>query len=431
MKIRLEHPVKPFENDELKATTFSVSVDSVPLVRKDSPSVKLIRHESLGGDEAPEIAYEGEDEHEENASMKRELSDINLQDHVPNSGEDFTSGSPKFSFSNPFDIKVNEQIANGDEKDKGINEIQSGHVSDPGIGKAEFWGSPKLKRSCSNLETRKLLKRMDDHFVPSKSPYSGESQELDEKLREPGSPVSLISHRSADRVILKKHSSSQVLPSRSRKLWWKLFLWSHRNLHRPWTVKPKPQIVNNLKQQCGYTSDTVEPNRATTSSNIQSPGSFTGESLNKGCNNSYDDNQSWHGFHGGISGGLWPQKHWVAFSMETSPFTRVDEWVKDLETQEPTHIHEDNDAGNSDKGIVFPPSPDTGRSPGRTVANFTRTNLPEEILHANAVIQSLNSSSTVAHISGIGLKAIPSISCFTSLRSVNLSNNFIGMLFWS
>lgn len=35
--------------------------------------------------------------------------------------------------------------------------------------------------------------------------------------------------RSADKVMLKKHSSSQVLSSRSRKLWWKLFLWSHRS----------------------------------------------------------------------------------------------------------------------------------------------------------------------------------------------------------
>jgi hypothetical protein len=38
--------------------------------------------------------------------------------------------------------------------------------------------------------------------------------------------------------MLKRRSSSQVLPSRSRKLWWRLFLWSHRNLHRPWSARP-------------------------------------------------------------------------------------------------------------------------------------------------------------------------------------------------
>ncbi|KAF2299701.1 hypothetical protein GH714_002571 [Hevea brasiliensis] len=429
LKIRLEHPVKPYESDELKTTSFSVSVDSVPLVQKDFPSVKLTSHEGLGRDEAPEVAYEGGDEHEENASMKRDLSDINLQGHGPNSGEEFTPVSPKFSFSNSFDMKVDEQFANKAEKlsDKGIHEIQSGHVSDPGIGKAEFWGSPKLKRSCSNLETSKVLKRMTDHSAPSKSPYSGESQEIDEKLREPGSPVSITSHRSADRVILKKHSSSQVLPSRSRKLWWKLFLWSHRNLHRPWIVKPKPQVVNTSNQQCGYASDTVEPNQAIISSNIQSPGSFTGDSLNKGCDNNYDDNQSWYDFHGGISG-RWPQKHWVAFSMEPSPFTRVDEWVKDLETQAPPpHSYDDNDAGNSGEGIVFPPSPETGRSPGRTTANLTRRpdfNISEEILHANAVIQSLNPCSTVAHISVyISPGSLPK-----GLHTLNLSRNKISTI---
>jgi hypothetical protein len=39
--------------------------------------------------------------------------------------------------------------------------------------------------------------------------------------------------RSADHVMLKKWSSSQVLPPCSRKIWWCLFLWGHRNLHHP------------------------------------------------------------------------------------------------------------------------------------------------------------------------------------------------------
>ncbi|XP_050157524.1 uncharacterized protein LOC126631440 [Malus sylvestris] len=58
-------------------------------------------------------------------------------------------------------------------------------------------------------------------------------------------------------------------------------------------------------------------------------------------------------------------------------------------------------------------------------ATYFSRGLEEDTLHANTVIQSLNSSSTVAHISGMGMKAIPNISCFCSLRSVNLSNNFI------
>ncbi|KAJ0808056.1 putative leucine-rich repeat domain superfamily [Helianthus annuus] len=77
--------------------------------------------------------------------------------------------------------------------------------------------------------------------------------------------------------------------------------------------------------------------------------------------------------------------------------------------------------GNEEDGeITFPPSPDNGKKPAEDV-----TDLPEEIAYANRVIQSLNSSSKVAYISGIGLKVIPVISSFTSLRSVNLSGNSI------
>ncbi|CAK7347155.1 unnamed protein product [Dovyalis caffra] len=424
MKIRLEHPVEPFESDELKTTSFSVSLPFD--VEKDSINVQLMSHESHVVDEAAEVAYEGEDEHEENVSMKRDLSDFDLQSHVASGGEEMSfPRNAKLDSADSLDSMSNELYEKKAEKkvdEKGIHVIHSGHVSDPGIGKAKLWGLPKLKRSCSNLETSKLLRKIANQ-LPLTSQYSEELQGLAEKLRDPGSPTSVISHCSADRVMLKKHSSSQVLPSRSRRLWWKLFLWSHRNLHQPWSVKPQPQAVSKiLNQQGGYSSDTLEPNTAL--SKMQSPGSFTGESVNKGHSNNEEGNQSWNGFHAGISG-LWPQNQWVAFSIESSPFSRVDEWVKDLETQPPPpDAYDDNDDVESDGSIVFPPSPDTGRSPGRTTAR-PDFNLSEEILHANSAIQSLNSSSTVAHITGIGLKAIPAISRFSSLRSVNLSNNFI------
>ncbi|XP_011003043.1 PREDICTED: uncharacterized protein LOC105109878 isoform X1 [Populus euphratica] len=421
LNIRLQHPVEPFESDGLKSTSFGVSF---PLdVEKDSINVQVMSHQSPVVNEA---AYEGEDELEEDVSLKRDLSDLDLQSHVANSGEEVSFPiSARLDSSDSLDRMGNERYAKNDEEkvdEKGIDVIQSGHVSDPGIGKAEFWGSPKLKRSCSNLETSKFLRKIANQ-LPLASQYSEELQGLAEKLRDPGSPTSIISRCSADRVMLKKHSSSQVLPSRSRRLWWKLFLWSHRNLHKPWYVKPQPQAVSKvLNQQGGYSSDTLELDRAL--SKMQSPGSFTRESMNKGHNNNGEDSQSWNGFHAGISG-LWPQNQWVAFSIESSPFSRVNKWVEDLETQPPPpDAHDDNNDVKSDDGIVFLPSPDTGRSPGRTTA-CPDFNFSEEILHANSVIQSLNSSSTVAHIAGIGLKAIPTISHFSSLRSVNLSNNVI------
>ncbi|XWS25289.1 hypothetical protein CRYUN_Cryun27aG0056400 [Craigia yunnanensis] len=416
--------MQPFESDELKSTTFTVPVPNG--FQEDSLcNVKVIRHESPVGCEAAEIAYEGEDEHEENASIKREFFNFDLQHHVANSGEDdFDFRTKRVASSDSFETVAKEEFIY--QAEKNVDMIQSGHLSDPGIRKATFWASPKLKRSCSNLETRDVLRKVADQLPPSKSQSFEELQELSARLRDninPSSPASVMTRCSADRVMLKKHSSSQVLPSRSRRLWWKLFLWSHRNLHKHLTTKPQPlPVTATLNQQGGYSSDTIDPRRAMKLSKMELPGSFTGESLNKDFAGNCDDNQSWNGFHNGVSG-LWPQNQWVAFPAPSSSFTRVDEWVRDLETQ----IAQPAADVNGEEGITFPPSPDTGKSPART-AHLTRRsdiNLSEEILHANSVIQTLNSSSTVAHISGIGLKAIPIIAGFSSLRSVNFSNNFI------
>ncbi|XP_021900611.1 uncharacterized protein LOC110816646 isoform X2 [Carica papaya] len=378
--------------------------------------------------EATERAYDGEDEHEENLSMKRDFSDFNLQAHIANdSGE--VESDLKARNSDSFEFKVSENYVKGAEcSEKDVDRTQAGHLSDPGTGKATFWASPKLKRSCSNLETREVLRKVARSLPPSKSQSFDELQELSTRMRDNfdlGSPRSVMTHWSADRVILKKHSSSQVLPSRSRRLWWKLFLWSHRNLHNSHPPKPQPLPTAALNQQSGYCSDTLEPNREMKLGKTGSPGSFTEESLNKGYNNHYNDKQSWGGFHG-ASSSLWPQNHWVAFSAESSSLTRVDEWVRDLSMQNPPPAENEDE---NDRGLNFPPSPDAGKSVARDRASSSiqhpDLNISEEIVHANSIIQSLNSSSTVAHISGIGLRAMPIMSCFSSLRSVNLSNNFI------
>lgn len=416
--------MKAFETDEMKSTTFGVPLP-LGIDKNSECNIKVISHESPVGCEATEVAYEGEDEHEENSSIKRNFSDFDLKVHETNSPEDL-----KIGFSKAFDTESNEQSEKVVEKDgeRDVDFMQSGHVSDPGIKTVKFWASPNLKRSCSNLETSDVIRKIADQLPPpSKSQSFEQLQEIAERMRKdmgPGSPKSVLSHGSADKVMLKKHSSSQVLPSRSRRLWWKLFLWSHRNLHKPWT--PKQRAVSAvLNQQGGYSSDTLEPNRGVEFSKMESPGSFTGESLIKGQTSNENDRQSWDGFHTGVSG-LWPQNQWLAFPTESSPFARVEEWVKHLEPHPSFRIIEDVE--NNDEEIVFPPQ--TPTSQARFPGHLTRRpdiNLTEEILHANSVIQSLNSSSTVAHIAGIGLKAIPTISGFSSLRSVNLSSNFIGI----
>ncbi|KAH7524382.1 hypothetical protein FEM48_Zijuj06G0113400 [Ziziphus jujuba var. spinosa] len=437
LQIRLQRPVKPYE--ELKSTSFGVSMP-FGVEKNSACNVKVVSHDSPVGYDAVEVAYEGEDENDENSLIKRNFSDFDLKVHEANSSGEFPS--KKVEFSHSFDIEVTEKFEKIAEDDGGkdVDLMQSGHVSDPGIGKAEFWASPNLKRSCSNLETSDVIKMIADQLPPPKSHSFEELQELAERMRKDvnrGSPVSVMTHHSADKVILKKRSSSQVLPSRSKRLWWKLFLWSHRNLHRQSIPKQRKLSTSAvLNQQGGYTSDTLEPNRAMHFSKIESPQSFTAESFNKDHKDNETDNQSWGGFHNGMSG-LWPQNQWLAFSTESSPFSRVEEWVKHLDTQPSLLIQDDGNDG----GIDFPPSHETGSSPARCTTPSTRrpdVNLSEEIVYANTIIQSLNSSSTIAHISGIGLKAVPSMSCYSihitpgslpkGLHSLNLSRNKISSI---
>lgn len=412
-------PGKSSKKDELKSTSVIVPVS---FGVSGSSENKATSHESPTKGEAEEVAYEGEDEHDESLSMKRDNSDFDLQAH-------FGCQSPnkEVQFFKSIDSDMNDEIKKTSEEDsEGLQFMKSGNISDPGMGKIEDWVSPKLMRSCSDLATKDSFKRIADQLLPSSKSFQSfdEIHKLAEKLSEDvipqslGSPVSVMTHGSADKVLLKKHSSSQVLPSASRKLWWKLFLWSHRNLHGE--SVPKPQLVLTkpaLNQQGGYSSDTLEQ-RNMELSKIGSPSSFTGESLNIGNSNTND--QSWNGFHG--ASGLWPQNQWVAFPEESSSFSRVDMWVKELAVQPPLLIEKED---YTEEDVVFPLSPARSSAPLSPPPNAT---VPEEVAHANSVIRSLNSSSTVALIAGTGLRVIPNMSGLSSLRSVNLSGNFIGAL---
>ncbi|CAH8309705.1 unnamed protein product [Eruca vesicaria subsp. sativa] len=321
LQIRLEEPVKPLENDE--------------------PSTNVIHHKFI---DHKEDSYDGEDEHDENDSTHPE-------------------SPPKF--------QVQEQAVESLTSKELCKEVtycsenehddeEGGHVSDPGLGRATSWvASPKLKRSCSTL-----------------SKFNGADPRAFHDTRDSFETKSVRSHRSADRVMLKKHSSMQILPSGSRRLWWKLFLWSHRNLHKH-LVSLKSSDKNH---QSGYTSDLAS--------------------------------------HQESANDQWPRhkNQWVAFSAESSSMKRVDEWVRRLDVETVIPVNEDEDKHS------FIASPKMVRSASGNV------NDSEAIVHANSLIQSLSKSSSVAHISSIGLKAVPSISHFTSLKSIDLSNNFIGTL---
>ncbi|KAJ8772100.1 hypothetical protein K2173_027277 [Erythroxylum novogranatense] len=427
LKVGPDYPVKLLKT-QLKKATFTVSAPND--MQNKFASVREMSCKTLGTDKAPEVAYEGEDEYEENVLMKRDLSDLDLQSFMDNSSRyELSTERTRMGSSDALPTELtghNTKITENDEEKGVIDVVQNGHVSDPGFCKTQFRDSPKLKRSCSNLELNEVLKVSAEMLPPSKLLFSGESYDQSVKWRMLGSPSSLRSHCSADKVILRKHSSSQVLPSRSRKLPWRLFLWSHRNLHKQLTAKQQQQAVSaSFNQQGGYHSDTVEPNRTVFLNRTQSMGSFIGESLNKDQYGNGGIEESWSGFGDSFSG-FWRHNQWVAFRTKSSSFSRVDEWVKDLETQMPPP--DDDDDEGSDDFTAFPPSPENDKSLTRSMSASTRcpdNSLSEEILIASSMIQSLNTSTTSAHTSSIGLKAIPIMSHFSSLRSVNLSNNSI------
>ncbi|KAG9131123.1 hypothetical protein Leryth_024519 [Lithospermum erythrorhizon] len=400
LQVQIEHPII-LSKDNLKSTLFSAP--TVPLSAVPRSKVKVM---NLDSPVTGEQAYEGEDEYDDmSMSMKRDNSDFDLQAHCENSIEikEKVYDSFRFDVNDRHDVRTDKDAATDDEV---INKARSGHMSDPGFGKADqFSASPQLKRSCSDPMMRDMVK--DTGNLPCSNSFE-EMQKLTQKMNDEiihfyyGSPLSMRSHFSADKVMLKKHSSSQILPSRSQKLWWKLFLWSHRNLHGA----TQPKLITN--QQGGYSSDTIEARKSMESS--KSPRSFTRESMRVGDNN-IDDNRSWGGFQG--NAGFWPQNQWVAFPAESSTLSRVEKWVRELPVDQPL----DNDSNDhTEDGAAIPP-PD--------VVEHLEMNITEEIVHANSVIQSLNSSTSVAHMAGIGLKVIPSISCYSSLRSVNLSGNSI------
>lgn len=399
MQVRLEHMGKPLDINEfdLKSKTKSTFTVDVPfcMTKSSTCNVKVVSHESpvkaLQDDEEEE-AYEGEDEHEK---------DYNSDSHRHRQisiGKTPIQGEDEFRNTNIDNHHhISSDIDHHQHNSSDI-EINDGHLSDPGASKRPFLASPKLKRSCSNLETKRVLST--NRIAPC------ESFDDLQKLVDGGfSPVSVTSNYSADKVILRKCSSSQILPSKSRKLWWKLLLWSHRNLHEPIKGVQNKLLLTN--QQGGYSSDTLEPDRRGEKSKSKSklPKS---EKANNG-------DLRWNSFHQGS--GLWPQNQWLAFpagSPSPSPLTRVEEWVHEIPTETGNEEEEESE-------ITFPPSPENGKAP----ATARNNDLPEEIAYANRAIQSLNSSSTVAYISGIGLKVIPSISGFSALRSVNLSGNSI------
>ncbi|CAD6204792.1 unnamed protein product [Miscanthus lutarioriparius] len=240
--------------------------------------------------------------------------------------------------------------------------------------------SPKLKRSCSNIETKRPGSRAAPE-MPARSRSYGDlgnlitGLALDTTAAAHGapeaSPASVKTSRTADRVMLKKRSSSQ-----------RLFLWSHRNLHMPRSASTAHQAACSPGRHCGYTSDTFEEGPAADRKNKKV---MVDDSPPPSVPN-----------------------QWVAFSAEKAIHDRISAWVSSIESEPPFHIAEEDDNydGEDDEEhggecaserprhleLGEPSSGKGGHGKSKRCA------AADEVVQANTIVQSLNAFSSVAHI---------------------------------
>ncbi|RLN17419.1 uncharacterized protein C2845_PM02G34960 [Panicum miliaceum] len=263
--------------------------------------------------------------------------------------------------------------------------------------------SPKLKRSCSNIETTRSSAPLKGFDLAAKSRSYNDLNALPpaRSATPSGAPdaspaASVRTSCSADRVMLKKRSSRQVLPSRSRKLRWRLFLWSHRNLHRAGAATPALPSPDAPHQHDGYTTDTLD--------------AVTADAKGKKAAAEEDPIPN----------------QWVAFSAGASPLERVSAWVNSLGDGS-FHAVDEEDATEHDAGGARPQCSEIVElpTPGKRHPQAKRRAADEAANQASSIVHTLNVFSSVAHISGMGLKAVPAIAAFSTLRAVNLSGNLI------
>eukprot|EP00250_Pteridium_aquilinum_P008526 c18015_g1_i2 orf=684-2744(+) len=107
-----------------------------------------------------------------------------------------------------------------------------------------------------------------------------------------------------------------------------------------------------------------------------------------------------------------------------SSFSRVKEWINSIQQS-------DMDFGGEEQDFVTIDKESSSAEPHRNgvydalVAPHSIDHATTDHAFANAAVRSLHPSSTVAHISGIGLREVPSLGMFSSLRALNLSANLI------
>ncbi|KAK8966005.1 putative disease resistance protein [Platanthera guangdongensis] len=372
--------VSPSAENGFKELYLPVS-ESFPSFEKiPSVSLKMIIDGNLSKPEPPG------DKHDEIHLMRGDRSDLDLQP------------KGKLAFHGPNTDLNSHVLEQKTKTDEGITlgeMIVSGNTIDSWMLLKNFMESPLLKCSCSHIVIKQVKQLI-------KSPERSSSYNNLQNLCGNGkvectcgphiSPLSVWTSHSADVVMLKRCYSIHVLPTRSRKIWWKHFLWSHGNLHRSSAPENLLSALSDANKNDGYL---------------------------------YDMHASDQSFDNMKNKAVEIENQWTAFSSQSSHMDRVSAWVKSLQDCSflPVDVEEHSDEVEGEQ-IADEHGMEIGEF---SVKKYFDTCQRETVDfgQANNIIHSLNSFSSVAHMSGIGLKVVPSISGFLYLRSANLSGNCI------
>lgn len=323
------------------------------------------------------------------------------------------------------------------------DEILTGHISDPGIydrdePQSMFKSSAFLSNSIIAPVDNKVVflrKSESDPYICKLLPSEGNVENMSAEIGEHASSPTEPTFCSADKVTLKLESSSKVLDSNKRHSWWKIFMVSHRNIHLEGlkqasdTVAFGGEIIGKPPNPVtGYTSDICDMGQFSENDDASRDALVTTEKeyLGKAV---FTGNHSEHrqvdalelGMQASYEKALGPSNEWVACSTAESGLSRVEEWIQNIQ-QSDASIEEEIalESERLSNEICIEEVCAVASTTQKTVGPVS---IDAEL--TNAAIRSLNPFSTVAHIAGIGLREVPSLGLFNSLKTINLSANKI------
>ncbi|KAL3696935.1 hypothetical protein R1sor_011011 [Riccia sorocarpa] len=295
-------------------------------------------------------------------------------------------------------------------------------------------------------------------------------------MRVGGSPKSEAAYVSNDSAAVFRYgASSSALNAYKKKPWWKMFLVSHRNIHRSSTggtlgTLVEADQVGNPSPVNGYVSDVEERSGRSSPSTKNEDPPVDGDSrkLEKVgvslLRNSYSEQDLQRQSSGGapkeeqeycsevVGVDLHPSlNERLGVSGKNRPpnpsgngnaltekpgLSRVEEWVSNVPL-----LPTPDDEQFEQQVEILPDSPTApatafftqfgGGNPlfasheEKHGAVRSEGGLDPDHEMARMVARSVNSLSTVAHFSGVGLKVLPSLAVYTSLKTLNLSGNHI------